>query len=815
MRLPLAMALLLANHAITAQEVRCVSTVAQLNAAAQVAADEEVEIRIVTGTYDVTQTCLDADSLLTCETPDNNIRFRGGYNSNCSSRSTDPALTVITAPGRNLQLTRLLNIVDIGVDRLTFRNIRFLRVVEEGGLDSNVQADVERVWFDQVGLAEVTADTVNFRNNLVTRSGNSIANASIFFDSTIDNLRLDGNTFADNLHGIVCRDCVGTARNNIFWNNGFDLRVEGDNSGVSLVLFNNVISSIVSEAPLTVAPVASSTADPLFVNAAAQNYRLQNTSPAINTGTPIGSAQTGSDHVGNGRWFGTLPDRGAFESSVGTTATTITVTNTNDSGAGSLRQAISDANVSSNLNRIHFDIGSSCGPRIINLATPLPTITGPVVIDGYTQPGSTRNTAPTASNAVRCIGINGQGSVFNGISTDTDDTVAVTIDGLGFGGFTFIALNLTGGNGHRVIGSQFGGQIGPAANLVTLLPNVNAVQVGSLISGSAAAGVDIGGPDAGERNVFSDSTDAAIRIGGGARNTNIVNNYIGVGPGGATSTEANRDGIVIGGRFTSVTGNTISNNTRHGILVTGSNARGTEINNNRIGISALCPPPGCGSTFGNAEDGVRFENSAADAVIDENQIRFNGDDGVVITGDAVRIAVLRNTITDNGEQPIDLSDDGASQNTNNSAPVPAGSGNFRQNRPTMTSAIGQGASSQAAGIASGSLSSSNGTYRIDFYAVVDCPLPIIFGSGSPQTWLGATFATISNGTANFDGTVSYSGIIAAAGDPDFFATPRLIAATATRMTSSDTASQPRSTSEVSSCVLFDARLLSDGFEATN
>lgn len=814
MRLPLAMALLLANHAVTAQEVRCVSTVAQLEAAAQIAADEEVEIRIVTGTYDVTQTCLDADSLLACETRDNNIRFRGGYNSNCSSRSADAALTVITAPGRALELIQLLNSKDIGIDRLTFRNIRFLRIVEEGSLDSNVQADVERVWFDQVGLAEVTADTVNFRNNLVTRSGNSIANASIFFDSTIDNLRLDGNTFADNLHGIVCRDCVGTARNNVFWNNGFDLRVEGDNSGVSLVLSSNVITSIVTEAPLTVAPVGSSTADPLFVNAAAQNYRLQNTSPAINTGTPIGVAQTGSDHVGNVRWFGTLPDRGAFESSVGTTATTITVTNTNDSGAGSLRQAILDANVSSNLNRIHFDIGSTCGPRIINLTTPLPTITGPVVIDGYTQPGSTRNTAPTASNAVRCIGLNGQGSVFNGISTDTDDTVAVTIDGLGFGGFTFIALNLTGGNGHRVIGSQFGGEIGPAANLVTLLPNVNAVQVGSLL-GSAAAGVDIGGPDAGERNVFSDSTDAAIRIGTGARNANIVNNYIGVGPGGATSTEANRDGVVIGGRFTSVTGNTISNNTRHGILVTGSNARGTEINSNRIGISALCPPPGCGNTFGNAEDGVRFENSAADAVIDENQIRFNGDDGVVITGDAVRIAVLRNTITDNGEQPIDLSDDGASQNTNNSAPVPAGSGNFRQNRPTVTSAIGQGASSQAAGIASGSLSSSNGTYRIDFYAVIDCPLPIIFGSGSPQTWLGATFATIGNGTANFDGTVSYSGIIAAAGDPDFFATPRLIAATATRMTSSDTTSQPRSTSEVSSCVLFDARLLSDGFEAAN
>jgi parallel beta-helix repeat protein len=811
------MALLMANHAVTAQEVRCVNTVAELSAAAQVAADEEVEIRLVTGTYDVTQTCLDQNPLASCEPRDNKIRLRGGYNSGCTARSADPSLTVITAPGRDVDLMTPQDSADIAIDRLTFRNMDFLQPILEGLTEGNYSADIDRVWFDQIGKVRIQVDTLSFRNSIVSRSGFGTFNgpSSLEFDQGVDKLRFEGNTIVDNTRGVLCFRCAGLARNNVFWNNGFDLRPDSaSDPEVNLILINNTITTISGD-PLAVAPVGSSAADPLFVNAAAQNYRLQNTSPAINTGTPIGSAQTGSDHIGNVRWFGTLPDRGAFESSVGTTATTITVTNTNDSGAGSLRQAIFDANVSSNLNRIHFNIGSTCGPRIINLATPLPTITGPVVIDGYTQPGAARNTAPTASNAVRCIGLNGQGSVINGLATDTDDSVAVTIDGIGFGGFSFIALNLTGGNGHHLVGSQFGGQIGPATNLITLLPSVNGVQVGSLLGSAAAAGVDIGGPDPGERNVFSDSTDVAIRVGGGARNTNIVNNYIGVGPGGSTSTEANRDGIVIAGRYTTVTGNTISNNTRHGILVTGSNARGTEINNNRIGISALCTPLGCGSTFGNAEDGIRFDAAAADAVVDENQIRFNGDDGVVITGDAVRIAVLRNTITDNGEQPIDLSDDGASQNTNNSAPVPAGSGNFRQNRPTVASAIGQGASSQAAGIANGSLSSSNGTYRIDFYAVVDCPLPIIFGSGSPQIWLGATFATISNGTTNFDGSVSFSGIIAAAGDPDFFAAPRLIAATATRLTSSEINSQPRSTSEVSSCVLFEARLLSDGFESAN
>lgn len=62
-----------------------------------------------------------------------------------------------------------------------------------------------------------------------------------------------------------------------------------------------------------------------------------------------------------------------------------TVTNNLNTGAGSLRQAVIDANASAGLDTIQFQIGM--GPVEINNATALPEITQPVIIDGTTQPG--------------------------------------------------------------------------------------------------------------------------------------------------------------------------------------------------------------------------------------------------------------------------------------------------------------------------------------------------------------------------------------------------------------------------------------------
>ena len=63
-------------------------------------------------------------------------------------------------------------------------------------------------------------------------------------------------------------------------------------------------------------------------------------------------------------------------------AATFTVSNTNDSGAGSLRQAILDANANAGADIIEFSVSGVLVP-----ATVLPTITESVTIDGTTAPG--------------------------------------------------------------------------------------------------------------------------------------------------------------------------------------------------------------------------------------------------------------------------------------------------------------------------------------------------------------------------------------------------------------------------------------------
>lgn len=76
--------------------------------------------------------------------------------------------------------------------------------------------------------------------------------------------------------------------------------------------------------------------------------------------------------------------------SINISATTYTVTSVTDSGAGSLRQAITDANANVGADDIHFNISQSdcdtAGVCHIVVSSNLPTITEALIIDGSTQP---------------------------------------------------------------------------------------------------------------------------------------------------------------------------------------------------------------------------------------------------------------------------------------------------------------------------------------------------------------------------------------------------------------------------------------------
>src|SRR5690606_8939736 len=112
-------------------------------------------------------------------------------------------------------------------------------------------------------------------------------------------------------------------------------------------------------------------------------------SPALNSGTDfIAGGLPSTDHDGGPRLVGSKPDRGALESAI-SDIDTIVVTSTASSGAGTLRQAILDSNLTVNAEVIEFDLGDESGcPYVISPSTRLPAVTSPLTIDGFSQPGS-------------------------------------------------------------------------------------------------------------------------------------------------------------------------------------------------------------------------------------------------------------------------------------------------------------------------------------------------------------------------------------------------------------------------------------------
>src|SRR5262249_18856242 len=142
---------------------------------------------------------------------------------------------------------------------------------------------------------------------------------------------------------------------------------------------------------------------------------------------------------------------------------TFLVSNTNDSGAGSLRQAITDANNTAGVNVIRFSIGT--GAKTINVLSQLPNITDPVIIDGTTQPGYAG--APL-------IELNGAGA---GNAAALNITAGgCTIKGLVINRFTYSAINLTTHGGNVIQGNYLGTDINGTADLGN---NLHGIYVGS------------------------------------------------------------------------------------------------------------------------------------------------------------------------------------------------------------------------------------------------------------------------------------------------------------------------------------------------
>jgi uncharacterized repeat protein (TIGR01451 family) len=208
---------------------------------------------------------------------------------------------------------------------------------------------------------------------------------------------------------------------------------------------------------------------------------------------------------------------------------TLTVTNTNDSGAGSLAQAILDANsqaiVGGVPNTIAFDIPGP-GLHKITLQNPLPTLTNPVIVNGYTQPGASPNTNPIdqPDNAVLQVQIDGSQVPFAQGLAVGKGAAGSTIEGLVIDGFnssgTGISLSATDGGNH-VAGNFIG--VDPTGLIASTL---NSNSYGIQFMGPNNV---IGGTNPADRNVISGNHfDGLVVTGASATNNLIEGNYVGL-----------------------------------------------------------------------------------------------------------------------------------------------------------------------------------------------------------------------------------------------------------------------------------------------
>jgi streptogramin lyase len=192
-------------------------------------------------------------------------------------------------------------------------------------------------------------------------------------------------------------------------------------------------------------------------------------------------------------------------------AGTFAVTNTRDSGPGSLRQAIQNANLNfQGASRIVFNIPGEGVQSIVPL-TDLPAMTQPTEIDGFTQPGSAPNSLAEGIDALLRIELRGKLRVVGN---------SMTIRGL--------VVNSSGGTGLELIGMDCrieGCFIGTDPT--------GTVDLGNELDGlhvSNSAGDQpnyIGGPDPAQRTLISGNQASGITIQVGPAATIVQGNHIG------------------------------------------------------------------------------------------------------------------------------------------------------------------------------------------------------------------------------------------------------------------------------------------------
>ncbi len=472
---------------------------------------------------------------------------------------------------------------------------------------------------------------------------------------------------------------------------------------------------------------------------------------------------------------------------------TYTVTNTNDSGAGSLRQAILDANANAGADTINFSI-TGTGTHVINVSSLLPTITGQTTINATTE-------SDFAGSPL--IVLNGGGTLANGFNLGSTSGGS-TIRGFIIQGFTN-GISISDSGSHVIAGNWIG---------TTTTGNASSSNVSNGLNLWNSTNNTIGGTTALDRNVISGATNIGINLTGTSTGNQIRGNYIGIGADGTSDVGNRWYGIyssaannTIGGNVAGA-GNVISGTGTSGGGAVGvhltSSASGTTIQGNIVGLNAAgtaaLANDGNGITIqssnntiggttattrnvisGNAATGLWLDGSSntvrgnyfglgvngttsignswdgitisgnnniigGTGASDGNVLANNGDDGIEVTSSGTGNSFLRNSIYNNSSMAIDLGGNNSTPTLNDFNDTDSGT-NGLQNFPVLKTATTINGNTTITGKLN---STANTTYRIEFYSNPYGTAEST-GYGEARTYLGSTSVTTD---ANGNATIS-------------------------------------------------------------
>lgn len=455
----------------------------------------------------------------------------------------------------------------------------------------------------------------------------------------------------------------------------------------------------------TIALYANATCDTNGNGEGAQflgTFNFVSATPAVETFANVAFATTAALPI-NTRITATATDQTTGSTSEFSTcfnpdagASTFVVTSTADTAGAScaaactLRQAITAANAHAGADIISFTIPGA-GAQTIIPATPLPTITGTLRIDGYTQPGSSVNTSPGASNATILVRISGTGvgSPARLLAVCAPDSLVrgLALTGLATGAaisFGVDAANVACATG-AADNSRFVG------NWVGVAPDGSAsANTAAIAVESRGSSVQIGSSVVADRNVLSSSATGVLLNGGGASGSQVLGNLIGWDP-------------------------------------TGVIARG---NSNR-GIELLAGP-----------DNVRIGSDSAPNRIGNNL------QGVEVLPGSTGVSTYANDIAQSSTIGIDLVATGnlADGVTANDADDPDLGGNNLQNFPVLTTIAASAGQLLVAGSLDVPAATANAIYTIAVYQNASCDPT---GNGEGELYLGSADVPLSgNSLAN-------------------------------------------------------------------